>query len=122
MCLYKLHYLIDGRGYLCLLTMITNKYVYHVELTAGISKILVPSILVAWVLEGAVLPPVGLLQIPFYMAVLVAIIGLRIQYERFFQRRDTAQRGAVLAPEVKGHWPGNLDILLKYGAILGILP
>jgi len=44
--------------------------------------------------------------IPFYWTV-------SVQYSRRLARRAARQSGAVLAPEVKGRWPGNIDIMLR---------
>jgi hypothetical protein len=96
--------------------MITNKYIYHIELLVGLFKILIPSLLLGRWLVGVLPFQIGLFQIPLYLGLAVALITCRIQYDRFYQRRDATQRGAVLAPEIKGRWPGNLDILVKYVA------
>jgi hypothetical protein len=93
---------------------------YRIELLLGVSQIFIPSLLLGRGFVWAFPYSIGLLQIPLYLAASIAIIIFRIQYDRFYQRRDSAQRGAVLAPEIKGRWPGNLDILLKYAvATLG---
>lgn len=36
-----------------------------------------------------------------------------VQYDRRMARRIAHQSGAVLAPEVKGRWPGNIDIMFR---------
>lgn len=36
-----------------------------------------------------------------------------VQYKEFVKRRDAAARGAILAPEIKGKWFGNVDLIVK---------
>jgi hypothetical protein len=86
---------------------------YRLEFVADICKILIPSLLLGRGL-GALLSPIALSQTLLYLAALVVVITSRIQLVRVYQRRDAARRGAVFAPEIKGRWPGNLDIFLEY--------
>lgn len=36
---------------------------------------------------------------------------IRIQYDSYVKQRDAARRGAILVPEVKGKWIGNVDLI-----------
>ena len=36
-----------------------------------------------------------------------------IRYDNNVRKREAARLGAVLAPEVKGKWPGNIDVLFR---------
>lgn len=38
---------------------------------------------------------------------------VQVQYQRFMQKRDAASRGAIMAPEINGKWPGNIDLMAK---------
>ncbi|KAF9506189.1 hypothetical protein BS47DRAFT_1305586 [Hydnum rufescens UP504] len=87
---------------------------YRLEFVADICRILIPSLLLGRGLV-ALLSPIALPQTLLYLAALVAVITSRIQLVRLYQRRDAARRGAVFAPEVKGRWPGNLDLFLEFG-------
>lgn len=39
---------------------------------------------------------------------------IRVQYDNYDRKREATRLGAVLVPEVKGKWPGNLDLLFRY--------
>lgn len=58
-------------------------------------------------------------QIPSYRALIYifavpAYWTVKVQHDNYVKRRDAALMGAVLAPEVKGKWPGNLDLIFQY--------
>lgn len=38
---------------------------------------------------------------------------IRVQHDNYARKREAARLGAVLAPEVQGKWPGNIDLVLR---------
>ena len=38
---------------------------------------------------------------------------IKVQWDVFAKMREAKRLGAVLAPEAKGRWPGNIDLLAR---------
>lgn len=56
----------------------------------------------------------GLLALPCHVASIVIAACCRNWYYDFRDRRAARQIGARMVPVVRGKWPGNLDVLLKF--------
>lgn len=46
-----------------------------------------------------------------YLLAVPACWTIRIKVERLENKRHAKRLGAVLVPEVKGKWPGNVDLI-----------
>lgn len=84
---------------------------YRIVFFLDLASFLAPPLLIATLIQRLLLPNVGsflllAITIPFYWTA-------KIQYGQWYIRREAARLGAVLAPEVKGRWPGNIDVLLR---------
>ena len=55
----------------------------------------------------------GLLVVPSYPVFVILCAVARDWYTQFTQRREAYRMGGRLAPQVKGKWPGNIDILFR---------
>ena len=86
---------------------------YLLNFLLTISRALIPSFLLGKALSIALPQLNGTLQFAtLYLLAWLAVTITRIQYIRYSQHREAARLGAVLAPELKGRWPGNLDLLM----------
>jgi hypothetical protein len=47
-----------------------------------------------------------------YVLAIPTYLTIRIQYDSYIKQHDAARRGAILVPEVKGKWIGNVDLIL----------
>lgn len=56
----------------------------------------------------------GLLAVPCHVAFIAVAACVRNWYYDFQDCRAAQQMNARVVPTVKGKWPGNLDILLKF--------
>ncbi|KAF8314509.1 cytochrome P450 [Clavulina sp. PMI_390] len=99
-----MHYLINAatRNYRVYIAVVfLNLLVPPLGLAALVSRFLLPQHLTS--MYRTLL---YLLATPLYWTV-------KIQYGDWVNRGEAKRRGAVLAPEVRGKWFGNLDILVK---------
>jgi hypothetical protein len=83
---------------------------YRVAFLVMVLRFVVPPLALAALVSSYVLRGCTMLvyttAIPVYWTV-------RLQYDIFQKRRAAARLGIVLAPEVKGKWIGNIDLIFK---------
>lgn len=60
----------------------------------------------SWTLPTSTFVAVWVFTLPVY-------IQARATYTHFMQSREARRLGAELVPQIKGKWPGNLDLLLR---------
>jgi hypothetical protein len=46
-----------------------------------------------------------------YLLAIPPYCTIRVQYDVYAKQRDAARKGAILVPEIKGKWIGNIDIV-----------
>lgn len=88
---------------------------YRLRLFHDFVRILVvPSLTFAAIVQWS---PIrfGFLIAPAYIAHLIFAGILRIIYHNYRLKRDAYRLGGRLPTEVKGKWPGNLDVAIKLG-------
>ena len=88
---------------------------YLLNFLLTFSRALIPSFLLGNALSIALPHLDGTLHVTtLYLIAWLAVAITQNQYSRYFQHREAARLGAVLAPELKGRWPGNFDLLIGY--------
>lgn len=94
--------------------MFSASYNYRLWFLVLIAKFFLPPLLIARVISRTLSFTLNTpLSALLYVSTIFAVTTLKVQWTRFMHRRDAAQRGAVLAPVIKGKWPGNIDLLLS---------
>lgn len=69
------------------------------------------------------LPPLPLsLRVVLFCATALLVWTAQIQYRVYWNKREAEQLGARLAPEVRGRWPGNIDVLFRRVALDNDIP
>jgi hypothetical protein len=86
---------------------------YRLFFLLSVAKFLTPPL----VLSVAICLAYGISRVGLRLLVWFFCVPLywtvKVQYTRRLARRAAHQSDAVLAPEVKGRWPGNIDIMLR---------
>lgn len=89
---------------------LTGSSNYRIAFSLVVLRFFLPPIFLALVFSRAVFPlgyPVIIAAVPIYWA-------CNIKYHRIRKYFIVRRLGARLAPEVRGKWPGNLDVLVRY--------
>ena len=88
---------------------------YRVSFSLTLLEFFGPPALVAYTTLRVLLPATKwyIAPVVHFLAILVYWTA-RVQYTTSVKRADAARRGARLCPEVKGRWPGNVDLMFTY--------
>ena len=87
---------------------------YRVAFLGNITRFFGPPLLIAYVFTRFVFPPLNYTQSTLLYVTLIPVYWtFKINYDVFVKKLAAQRNGAVLAPQVRGHWPGNLDVLLR---------
>lgn len=84
--------------------------------------LLAPPLTLAALITAFLIPNWG----GFYRALVYACVvpvhwSIKGRYEDYMNTKEAARMGAVLAPQVKGKWPGGIDLIFKYVRFLVLL-
>lgn len=83
---------------------------YRVAFLVMVLRFVVPPLVLAALISRYVLRWHPIL---IYTSAIPVYWTIRVRYDTFQKKRAAARRGAVLAPEVKGKWIGNIDLIFK---------
>ncbi|KAF8314507.1 cytochrome P450 [Clavulina sp. PMI_390] len=89
---------------------------YRVYVAVVFLNLLVPPFLLAALVSRLLLPldSVKIFRVLLYLLATPTYWTVRIKYGDWANRREAKKLGAVMAPEVHGKWPGNLDTLMIF--------
>lgn len=88
---------------------------YRLRLCCDFGRILLVPSLIFWTALTVFNIRLRLLTPIAWIAFLIAASFARVQYRDYQQRAEARRRGSRLPVEVVGRWPGNIDILIKFG-------
>ena len=92
---------------------------YRVAFIINVLRFFGPPFVLAFALSHFTLHPLRQLHAALlYAALIPAYWTVKINYDTQVKKADAKRHGAVLAPQVRGRWPGNLDIVIRYGITL----
>lgn len=77
-------------------------------------KFLAPPLVLAAAFCAAYTIPNRSLRLLIHVFSVPLYWGVNVQLRRYHDRQAAHNLGAVLAPEVCGRWPGNIDIMLRF--------
>lgn len=88
---------------------------YRLAMLSMIANFFGRPLVFALLIATFLLPGYGLFsRILVYILCIPGYWSAQNQYNLWVKKREAAARGAVLAPEIKGKWIGNIDLMIQY--------